>query len=183
MIIGAPLTIIVCKFIAPDAFSATGTDEVWRGMAAIAGSWIGGGANQVAMQQMFKPSDGLFSSMILVDVIFSNILLAVLLFGATKNNAINRFLKADTKSIDEIKARLSSIREQNMRIPTTADLMMIVAVGLTCTGLAHLMANQIGPFIALHYPEIGTKFSLSNRFFFGWFYWCRCLELSYQTHH
>jgi uncharacterized membrane protein len=165
VMIGAPLTIIVCKFISPEVFSATGDNEVWRGMAAIAGSWIGGGANQVAMQQMFKPSDALFSSMIAVDVVFSNILLAVLLFLATKNNLVNRFLKADTTSIDAIKVRLSSIREQNVKIPTTADLMMIAAVGITCTGLSHVLANQIGPFIGSHYPEIGTKFSLSSTFF------------------
>ena len=163
--IGAPVTVVVCKWLAPEAFSATGPDAVWRGMSAIAGSWIGGGANQVAMQQMFRPSDALFSSMIAVDVVFSNILLAALLFLATRNGAVNRLLKADTSSIDAIKARLSAIRGQHVRIPTANDLMLIAAVGLGSTGLAHVLANRIGPFIALRFPELGERLSLSSTFF------------------
>jgi len=165
VIIGAPVTLLICKSIAPEAFSGMGENEAWRGMAAIAGSWIGGGANQVAMQQMFKPSDALFSSMVAVDVVFSNILLAALLFLAGKNNAVNRFLRADTSSIDAIKQRLTAIREQGLRLPTTTDFVLIAAVGFGCTALAHVAANRIGPYIGTHFPEIGERFSLSSTFF------------------
>lgn len=165
VILGAPLTIIICKALAPETFSATGDNEVWRGMAAIAGSWIGGGANQVAMQQLFKPSDALFSSMIAVDVVFSNLLLAVLLFFAARSGVVNRFLGADTSSMDAIKIRLAGIREKGLRMPSTADLTAIAAVGLGATGLAHVLANRIGPFIAARYPEIGERFGLSSTFF------------------
>lgn len=165
VILGAPLTILVCKAIAPETFSATGDSEVWRGMAAIAGSWIGGGANQVAMQQLFKPSDALFSSMIAVDVVFSNLLLAVLLFFTTRSAAVNRFLRADTSSIDAIKARLAGIREKELRMPGTGDLMAMAAVGLGATGLAHVLANRVGPFIAEHWPGIGQRLGLSSTFF------------------
>lgn len=165
VILGAPLTVIICKTLAPEAFSATGDNEVWRGMAAIAGSWIGGGANQVAMQQLFKPSDALFSSMIAVDVVFSNILLAVLLFFAARTGAVNRFLKADTSSIDAIKLRLANIRQQGLRMTSTSDLMAIAAVGFSATALAHVLANRIGPYIAVNYPEIGERFGLSSAFF------------------
>lgn len=165
VIIGAPLTLFICKSLAPETFSATGDAAVWRGMAAIAGSWIGGGANQVAMQQLFKPSDALFSSMIAVDVVFSNILLAVLLFFAARSEAVNRFLGADTSSIDAIKQRLAGIREKSLRIPTTADWMAIAATGLGATGLAHVLANRIGPYIGERWPEIGQRFGLSSTFF------------------
>lgn len=165
VILGAPLTVIICKTLAPEAFSATGNNEVWRGMAAIAGSWIGGGANQVAMQQLFKPSDTLFSSMIAVDVVFSNILLAVLLFFAARTGAVNRFLKADTSSIDAIKLRLANIRQQGLRMTSTSDLMAIAAVGFSATALAHVLANRIAPYIAVHYPQIGERFGLSSAFF------------------
>lgn len=165
VMLGAPLTVLVCKAIAPETFSATGDAAVWRGMAAIAGSWIGGGANQVAMQQLFKPSDALFSGMIAVDVVFSNLLLAVLLFFAARSAAVNRFLGADTASIDAIKARLAGIREKGLRMPTTGDLMAMAAVGLGATGLAHVLANRIGPFVAARYPEIGERFGLSSTFF------------------
>ena len=34
--------------------------DTWRGMATVAGSWIGGGANQAAMKEVFKVDGNLF---------------------------------------------------------------------------------------------------------------------------
>ena len=42
-------------------------DTLWRGFSAVAGSWIGGAANQAAMKELFGVSDDLFGMMILVD--------------------------------------------------------------------------------------------------------------------
>lgn len=165
VVVGAPLTVIVCKFISPETFSATGNDEVWRGMAAIAGSWIGGGANQVAMKEMFQPSNALFSVMIAVDVVFSNILLASLLYGATKNEVINRYLAADSSSITSIKERLSTLRLQGAKMPSVNDFVLISAVGFGATAIAHLAANYIGPAIGERFPGMAQKFSLSSTFF------------------
>lgn len=165
VILGGPFALLVCKFIFSDSFSATGVDEVWRGMSTIAGSWIGGSANQAAMNRMFEPSGPLFSSMIVVDVIIGNLLLAVLLFMAGKNAGINRFLKADTSSIETVKKRLESIRTEGMRIPSTKDLMMILGAGFASVGIAHLLANRIAPFIGSHYPEMASRLSLSSSFF------------------
>lgn len=164
VIIGAPITVLIGKAIAPDVFAATGQDEVWRGMAAIAGSWIGGAANQTAMKKMFEPSDALFSAMIAVDVVASNVLLAALLYGASKTDIINRYLKADTSSIDAIKSRLAGIRDQGAKIPTTTDLILMAAVGLGSTALAHVCANRIGPWIGAQYPFLAQRFTLSSTF-------------------
>lgn len=41
-------------------------DQTWRGLSYIAGSWIGGGANAVAMVGIFEPStDAQSQSMVL----------------------------------------------------------------------------------------------------------------------
>lgn len=165
IILGGPIALSIGKLIHPEAFAGTGPDEVWRGMATIAGSWIGGGANQAAMKEMFQPSAPLFSGMIAVDVLVANVLMALLLFMAGKNDRINRFLNADTRSLDEVKARLVAIRNENARIPSSTDLMKIAAVGIVPTGLAHLLANRIGPYLGAHFPELSQKLSLSSTFF------------------
>ena len=56
------LAILITSTFAPDIVGGMGPDAVWRGMATIAGTWIGGGANQAAMYEIFKPSDPLYSS-------------------------------------------------------------------------------------------------------------------------
>ena len=82
IILGGPLAILIVSTFAPDVVGGVGPDAVWRGLTTVAGSWIGGGANQAAMKEIFNVSDTLFSSMIAVDVIVANIWMAFLLYGA-----------------------------------------------------------------------------------------------------
>ena len=49
IVIGGPIAILAVSMFNPDIVGGEGFDAVWRGFATIAGSWIGGGANQVAM--------------------------------------------------------------------------------------------------------------------------------------
>ena len=51
IVIGGPLTIILLSYISPDLVGGSGPDEIWKGLATIAGSWIGGGANQTVSGQ------------------------------------------------------------------------------------------------------------------------------------
>src|SRR5690606_11221865 len=48
IVIGGPLALFIVSVFSPEVISGTGADEVWRGLATVAGSWIGGGANQTA---------------------------------------------------------------------------------------------------------------------------------------
>ncbi len=121
IIIGGPLAILIIDQINPDLVSG----DVWRGLTTVAGSWIGGGANQAAMKEVFEVDDQLFSAMITVDVICANIWMAVLLIMAGRQKKIDAWLKADTSSIEELKETVSKYQEENARPTTTTDLMKI----------------------------------------------------------
>src|SRR5690606_20152990 len=56
IVLGGPLAILICAAINPELVGGAGPEAIWRGMTTIAGSWIGGGANQAAMFELFKPS-------------------------------------------------------------------------------------------------------------------------------
>ncbi|OYW90847.1 MAG: hypothetical protein B7Z18_10645, partial [Alishewanella sp. 32-51-5] len=75
IIIGGPLALLTLGSLYPEALGG----DIWRGMTTIAGSWIGGGANQAAMKEVFNVDGSIFSVMITVDVIVANIWMAVLL--------------------------------------------------------------------------------------------------------
>ena len=99
IIVGGPLAILIVARISPDLVGGVGSDSVWRGLATIAGSWIGGGANQAAMKEIFSVSDILFSSMITVDVIVANIWMAFLLYGIGISPKIDKWLDSDNSSM------------------------------------------------------------------------------------
>ncbi len=50
-------------------------------------------------------------------------------------------------------------------MPGTGDLMAIAAVGLGATGLAHVLANRVGPFIAGTLARNRQRLGLSSTFF------------------
>ena len=164
IVIGGPLTIILLSCISPDLVGGSGPDEIWKGLATIAGSWIGGGANQTAMKEMFGCSDKLFSAMITVDVIVANIWMAFLLYGAGISSRVDKWFKADSSSIEALKVNLAEYQTKVARISNLTDLMIILAVGLGLTGLAHIGADIIAPWISLNAPQL-AKFSLTSKFF------------------
>lgn len=133
-------------------------------MNTLAGSWIGGGANQAAMKEVYEVGGDIFSVMVTVDVIVANIWMAVLLFLASNAKKIDAATGADTSAIDSLRDKVEKYHAENARIPSLRDLMLIVAVGFGVTGIAHFCADWLAPFFTEHYPWT-EKYSLTSSFF------------------
>ncbi|MEM9391318.1 MAG: DUF819 family protein [Bacteroidota bacterium] len=164
IVLGGPAAIWLASLINPNFVGGIGPEAVWRGMSTIAGSWIGGGANQAAMYEVFKPSDELYSMSITVDIIVAEIWMAALLLGIGKTKSIDAFLKADSSAIDSLRDKMDAYSKSISRIPSTTDLMFIVGIGFGITGFSHLMADVIAPYIRVNAPYL-NKFSLDSHFF------------------
>jgi uncharacterized membrane protein len=124
---------------------ATVAGDTWAGMAALAGSWIGGGANMLAMKEIFDVDATTFGRFAVVDVGVAYVWMALLIFLAPRAAVIDRRLGADTRALDALRERLASYREQHARIASLGDLMLIVGIAFGTVGLAHAIA---GPFAA-----------------------------------
>ncbi len=164
IVFGGPFALLIVGWIQPDLYSGTGPDEIWRGLSTIAGSWIGGGANQTAMLEVFGASPGLFGQMIAVDVLVANFWMAFLLYWAAKPEKIDKFLKADTKAIYELRDRIAKAREASIAIPTLKDTMLILGIGFGITGLSHFFADFLAPWFETNRPE-WNQYSLNSAFF------------------
>lgn len=164
IIVGGPIAILVVSTFAPDVVGGAGPDAVWRGLTTVAGSWIGGGANQAAMKEIFTVGDDLFSAMIAVDVIVANVWMAFLLYGAGITDRIDHRLQADTSAIMELKEKIEAYRSEILRIPNLADTVKVMSVGFGVTALAHFGADLIAPWITQNAPGL-AKFSLTSGFF------------------
>jgi uncharacterized membrane protein len=164
IVLGGPIAILVFSFINPEVVGGAGPDAVWRGLTTVAGSWIGGGANQAAMKEVFDVSDEVFSAMVAVDVLVANVWLAVLLFMAGESQKIDRRLGADTTALDDLKRRVSEFQDKYARIASLQDIMIIAAVGFGVTGLSHVLADWLAPLIERSAPGL-ARLSLTSQFF------------------
>jgi uncharacterized membrane protein len=159
VILGGPVALLIWKALAPAAVDP----ELWRGMTAIAGSWIGGAANQAAMKEVFHIEPNVFGVMVAVDVLFSYLWMAVLLWMAANHARLDRRLNADTTAIAALSERMERLRLEHERIPALADLMIMLALAFGATGLSHALAAPLASaFAGVQWAE---RLSLASEFF------------------
>lgn len=164
IVLGGPLAVLITSYVAPEVVGGVGPDEVWRGLGTLAGSWIGGSANQVALKEIIQPSPSLFSSIIAVDVFVAYSWMALLLYGASKSKKVDKFFKADSRDVDELMVRFEKKNKENAKIPESKDLIYMLAIAFAGTGLATFLAEPVASYLATNYPQLET-FSLTNTFF------------------
>jgi uncharacterized membrane protein len=159
IVIGGPVALLIWQSLAPAAVDG----ELWRGMTAIAGSWIGGAANQAAMKEVFQIEPNVFGVMVAVDVLFSYLWMAVLLWMAANHQRMDQRLNADTQAIRALADRMEQLRREHERIPTLADLMIMLALAFGATGLSHALAAPLSA--AFAGQEWAVRLSLASEFF------------------
>ena len=164
IVIGGPIALLIMSAIDPSLLNVSGPEAVWRGMTTVAGSWIGGGANQAAMKEIFSVGDQVFSAMVAVDVIIANIWMAVLLIMAGNAKQLDARRGADTSAITSLREKVEEIQKRHSRIPTLPDLMLIAAVGFGVTAIAHAAADQLAPWFQANAPQL-ARFSFTSQFF------------------
>jgi len=165
IVIGGPLAFFIMSKISPETVVGQGADAVWRGMTTLAGSWIGGGANQTAMKEMFGAGESIFSALIAVDIIVANIWMACILYMAGESDKIDAKLGADNSAIKELQVRISNYQASIAKVPTLTDLMKILGVGFAITAGAHFCGDLIGPTIKAHAPDVMVWMGLGSKFF------------------
>ena len=165
IVIGGPLAMLIVGALDPSILEASSPDnEIWRGLATVAGSWIGGGANQTAMLEVYQPSSSLFSAMVTVDIIMANLWLAFLLYGASMATKVDQWLGSDTSAITHLREQVQDYQDKIKRIPSLSDLMSILAVAFGITAIGHIIGDNLAPWITENAPKL-REFSLDSAFF------------------
>jgi uncharacterized membrane protein len=141
IILGGPVAILITSLFSPETVGGLEFDAVWRGMATLAGSWIGGGANQTAMLELYQFNPEKYGAMITVDIVVANIWMAFILLGAGKSDKIDKWLKADSSTIDDLKNKMENYSSTVERNTTFHDLMKISTIALGGVGIAHFSGS------------------------------------------
>jgi uncharacterized membrane protein len=146
IIIGGPVAVLIIGSISPETVGGEGADAVWRGLSTLAGSWIGGGANQTAMLEVYGYNQKLYGGMVFVDIVVANIWMAIILIGIGKSAKIDKWLGADTSAIESLKEKMSTYAKKVDRNPNLTDLMILAAIAFGTVSVAHLSAGYLSNF-------------------------------------
>jgi len=146
VVIGGPIALFTVLYLAPEGFFQASPDEIWRGLSTIAGSWIGGGANQTAMKEIFDVGS-IFTTMVVVDVLVANIWLGFLLYGVNISDKLDKWLKADASAIEDLKAKVAAYRASIEEMPTTTTLFVMLGITFGAVGFSHWGADFMSAFM------------------------------------
>ena len=165
VIVGGPVAFYALGFLAPDLVAVVGKEAVARGLSSVAGSWIGGGANQAAMKEVFDVDNQLFGLFLGLDIVVANLWMVVLLLGAQRKGAIDRLFGArDVSELSALEEKMR-LRQPKQRLPmTTTSLLILSAMGLGGGAMGHLIGDALGPWIGHHFPTLAHH-SLASSFF------------------
>jgi uncharacterized membrane protein len=139
----------------PAAFFALGwmfpkdaLDQAWRGLAALTGSWIGGGANFVAVGESVGADPATMSLMVVVDVGVANVWTAVLLWFAGRERLMDERLGADRSRIDAVRDKVERYQAEIARPANLPEMLLILALSVGTT----IFVTWVAGFL----PDIGT---------------------------
>lgn len=137
--------------------------EAWKGFAALAGSWTGGSANMVAVQEILQAPESLFGHVLIVDTIVYSLWLLLMFSGTGIAQRFNAWVKADTSYLETQVAAVTNSGDTSAGEDgknkggdsngsgETLDLVAlfrVIALGLFASAAATWVGNQL--------PEIGV---------------------------
>ena len=179
IIIGGPIALLLVSWISPSTIGGS-AEDIWRGFSTVAGSWIGGGANQTAMKEIYEVKDNLFGTMIVIDVVVANIWMGFLLYGANMSDKIDGWLRADNSAIEDLKNRVADYRASISEMPTTTKLYVLFGFAFGGVALSHFGADILTPFMK-GFSETLSKLRLDS--LMSHFFWLIVISTTFGMYY
>lgn len=144
VVIGGPLALLIMQHWLPA--------DAWQGLGSLSGSWIGGAANFLFLQEYTGATGGMIGTMIVVDVVVASVWMGVLLYFSGRHERIDAWLKADASAIRRLEDSMTAFQAQVKRVAGTTDYLVMLAIAFGGTWLALYLAKEL-PVIGLNPKE------------------------------
>lgn len=155
IVIGGPLAyLLFSHWLPPDS---------WKGLAALSGSWIGGGANFAAIKESVSAPDSIIGPIIIVDTAVGYTWMGVLLFLANYQKHIDRWNGAQSHVLEDLNRRMQDFQKSEARPITLADACLIIALGfvgaVVCQKLGGWLNDITHAFLSENLPNVASIFT------------------------
>lgn len=124
--------------------------EAWKALGALCGSWMGGSGNMIAVQAAFDISEADMAYALVVDSIDYSIWVMFLLWAINLAPKFNKWVKADTRTLDEVSRKLEDDAKANDAPITFVNLIFLLGLGLLISAVGQnigAVINGFAPFL------------------------------------
>ncbi len=113
--------------------------DLWKGIASLSGSWIGGSPNMAAIAgSLGLEKSTLFGKMVVVDTVCAYTWLGILIAGVAWQDRFDRFNRTHSGLVAELSERMARRQAERSRPITMPDFMTMLAVGFLVAQLCLL---------------------------------------------
>lgn len=132
MVLAGTAGIVIGGPVALALFQSQLDPETWKGMGALAGSWIGGTSNMMAIKESVQCPQEIFTPMIIIDSVVGYGWMAIMIAMVKYQDTVDRFNRSKREALDDLNQRMAEYQAANARplsIPSFAMILGIAFVG------------------------------------------------------
>ncbi|MCF2859978.1 DUF819 family protein [Pseudoalteromonas sp. SMS1] len=139
----ATLSIVLGFVVSFALFQSVLSDNAALTFGALAGSWIGGTQNMVAVQQSLGLNDAGMGYTLLIDSIDYAMWIMFLLALVPFAHKFNAWTKADTSTLDDLQQKLTLSNDQIRKETTFPDMMLLLGCAFGLSALATYVSGLL----------------------------------------
>lgn len=117
--------------------------ESWKALGALCGSWMGGSGNMIAVQAAFDIGEADMAYALVVDSIDYSIWVMFLLWAINLAPKFNKWVKADTTTLDEVSKKLEDDAKANDKPITFVNIMVLLGLSLVISAVGQNIGAAI----------------------------------------
>lgn len=124
--------------------------EAWRALGALCGSWMGGSGNMIAVQAALDIGEADMAYALVVDSIDYSIWVMFLLWAINLAPKFNKWVKADTTTLDEVSRRLEEDAKANDDTINFVNIIFLLGLGLVISAVGQnigAVINSAAPWL------------------------------------
>ncbi len=155
----ATTTIVIGFIVSFTIFKGGLAENAPQTFGALAGSWIGGTQNMVAVQQAIGLKGSGMGYTLLIDSIDYSLWIMFLLFLVPFAGKFNKWTKADTSSIDKLNERLTAKFATITKEITFQDIFFLLGLGFAVTAVTGVLGSEMAKMSAFSFMG-GTAWTI-----------------------
>ena len=118
-------------------------DGAWKALGALCGSWMGGSGNMIAVQAALDIGEADMAYALVVDSIDYSIWVMFLLWAINLAPKFNKWVKANTKTLDEVSRRLEDDAKANDGSITFVNIIFLLGLSLVVSALGQNIGTTL----------------------------------------
>lgn len=130
MLLAGTFGIVIGGPIALALFQPSLDPQMWKGLGALAGSWIGGNSNMVAIKESVHCPGDIMAPVIVIDSVVGYGWMSIMISMVWFQDGFDRWNRARRRVLDDINRRLADFQAQRTRPISLPSLAIMLGVGM-----------------------------------------------------